>query len=261
MKHTTRLTLSFLAVTTLAACGGITEPQTYFSTVFDDVEQSYVLDNNAEGHVLANFLADVSVTRGTTTTTYTFAFYTTGMTRTRIGAVSLNGQSVQATITTTYDYGTNGGVFTETTYPNASSENTKVYTNFSTTTLARYLNVMNQLETTLTPGVRGIINSQASNLLIGGQATNLDWKTYTLPVNTFIDSYAPFESLVDFLPTSVEVVIRYQATTSHVDVTLDAQNSTSSFSAQASLREPGNVDATDYQLTNEEKATFTGFTA
>ena len=259
MKNSTRLTLSFLAVTTLAACGSITEPQTYFSTVFEDVETSYALDSNAEGHVVANFLADVSITRGTITTDYTFAFYTTGMTQTRTGLVSLNGQNVNATISTTYDYGTNGGVFTETVYPTSSANNLKVFSPLTSTTLNRYVNVIDQLDATLTDDVRAIIGSQASDLLIGGQATNLDLKTYTLPVNTFIDSYTPFESLVDFLPTSVDVVIRYQTSTSSVEISLDASNSISSFSAEAMMSEPGNVDATDYVLTNEEKGTFTGY--
>jgi len=217
---TTKLLPLFATSLVLAGCLG---PQTYFSDVFNTMNDLYFPTLDNQNRITSNFEVEAVLSVDGKTTSYEVYLFGTGI---KLVAVSPE---------------TNEGVET-------------------TRTLTMFDNAVETANSVLSEETKSIINNQATNLIIGGQPETQDVKVYTLPVGNFLD-LASFEDTVGFVPTDLDVVISFTTSTSEGEISISASGNDKVYEATITFRNPELLVPADYLLSDTEKANYEGFVA
>jgi hypothetical protein len=257
MKHTNVLTFALTAVL-VAACGGST-PQTYFSDVFNTMEDLYFPIVNNQNRVVVNYEVAAEITIDNVVKTYDAYFFTTGIKLVHTAPATNAGISTTRTSTIVYDYA-EGGTFTKSVFANAPSQEVRTFSTFTNSTFSTFDRVVDLATTVLSEETKSIINNQATNLVIGGQPEDQDKKTYTLPIANFID-LGQFEDPIGFVPTSLEVVVSFTTSTNLGEFDITASGAGKNYQASITVSNPDGVVAVFHLLTSTQKETYTGYTA
>lgn len=240
----------------LTSCLG---PQTYFSEVFNTLYDTYFPTQDAQDRLNMNYRVDAEIVQGNDTFTFEVDFFESGLKLVQISPSTVNGVQTTRTLTVIYDYAEEG-MFASRTYANNPGVTDKVFEAFEEDSFDLFNQAVSVAEATLTEEIKGVINNQATNLVIGGQPADQDVKVYTLPVAQFVD-LASFENVAGFVPTELTVKVTYTASTSAAMFEIDATTSDKTYSATVELSNPEGLVASNFLLTAEQKATFSGFTA
>ena len=251
-------TILALGATTafLTSCLG---PQTYFSEVFNTLYDTYFPTQDAQDRLNMNYRVDVEIVLDTTVYTFEVDFFESGLKLVQISPATVNGVETIQTLTLIYDYAEEG-MFASRTYANNPTITDKVFEAFDDNSFDLFNEAVSVAEATLTEDIKGIINNQATNLVIGGQPADQDVKVYTLPVAQFVD-LASFEDVAGFVPTDLTVKVTYTASTQAAMFEIDAASTDKTYSATVELSSPDGLVASDFLLSAEQKATYEGYTA
>jgi hypothetical protein len=206
-----------------------------------------------------NYRVDAEIIEGTNIYTFEVDFFGTGLKLVQISPATVSGVETTRTLTVIYDYAEEG-MFASRSYANNPSVVDKVFEPFDENSFDLFNEAVNVAETTLTEDIKGIINNQATNLVIGGQPADQDVKVYTLPVAQFVD-LATFEDVAGFTPTELTVKVTFTASTLAAAFEIEATTTEQTYSATIELSSPDALVASDYVLTSEQKATYEGYTA
>jgi hypothetical protein len=240
----------------LSSCLG---PQTYFSAVFSTLKDLYfpILDNN--DRLVMNYALEAAITVDDETITFDLYFFNTGMKLLAVTPTTVNEVATTETLTLVYDYA-EGGYFAKRVYANDAQNEEKIFRDFEDDTFDIFEQGVNTAESLLTEEIEGIINNQATNLIIGGQPATQDVKRYTLPVANFVD-LETFDSLVGFVPTNLDVVVELTTSTNQGKIELSASGDNKSYEVVITLSQPNLVQASQHLLTPTEKLTYEGYVA
>jgi len=254
MNHTKRH-LSLLATALLlAGCFG---PQTYFSTVFNTLYDTYYPTKDSSDRLNMNYKVEASITTLTTQTTYEVYFFEQGLKLTTVSPETKDGVATTRTLTIVYDYAENG-LFASRTYANNPIHQEKIFSAFDDNSFSLFNQAINVIDSTISAEVRTIINNQATNLVIGGQPTTQDIKVYNLPVANFID-LSTFEGTAGFVPTTLTVKVTYTESLSQGQFDINASGEGKTYTAVLKFSHADQLNAVDYLLSAQEKATYEGF--
>ena len=240
----------------LTSCLG---PQTYFSEVFNTLYDTYFPTQDSQDRLNMNYRVDAEIIQGTNTFTFEVDFFETGLKLVQMSPATVNGVATTRTLTVIYDYAEEG-MFASRTYANNPTVTDKVFESFEEDSFDLFNEAVGVAEATLTDDIKGIINNQATNLVIGGQPADQDVKVYTLPVAQFVD-LASFEDVAGFVPTDLTVKVTFTASTLAAMFEIDATTTDKTYSATIELSNPEGLVASDYLLSAEQKATYEGYTA
>jgi len=240
----------------LSSCLG---PQTYFSAVFSTLKDLYfpILDNN--DRLVMNYALEAAITVDDETRTFDVYFFNTGIKLLAVTPTTVNEVATTETLTLVYDYA-EGGYFAKRVYANDAQNEEKIFRDFEDDTFDIFEQGVNTAESLLTEEIEGIINNQATNLIIGGQPATQDVKRYTLPVANFVD-LETFESLVGFVPTNLDVVVELTTSTNQGKIELSASGNDKSYEVVIILSQPDLVQASQHLLTPTEKLTYQDYVA
>ena len=240
----------------LTSCLG---PQTYFSEVFNTLYDTYFPTQDSQDRLNMNYRVDAEIIQGNETFTFEVDFFETGLKLVQISPATVNGVVTTRTLTVIYDYAEEG-MFASRTYANNPTVTDKVFEPFDDDSFDLFNEAVSVAEATLTDDIKGIINNQATNLVIGGQPADQDVKVYTLPVAQFVD-LASFEDVAGFVPTDLTVKVTFTASTLAAMFEIDATTSDDTYSATIELSNPEGLVASDYLLSAEQKTTYEGYAA
>jgi hypothetical protein len=254
MNHIKRQ-LSLLTTTLLlAGCFG---PQTYFSTVFNSMYDTYFPTTDSSDRLNMNYKVEATITTLTAQTTYEVYFFGTGLKLITVSPETKDGVATTRTLTIVYDYAEDG-LFASRVYANNPGESEKVFTAFDDNSFSLFNQAVDVIETTISEEVRTIINNQATNLVIGGQPTPQDIKVYNLPVANFID-LSTFEATAGFVPSTLTVKVTYTESLNQGQFDINASGDGKTYTAVLKLSHADQLIAGDYLLSAQEKATYEGF--
>lgn len=253
--HLAKKTIAFSStVLLLAGCLG---PQTYFSEVFNTLYDTYYPTQNSFDRLNMNYEVNATITADGKVNTFAVYFFEVGFKLVNIVPETKDGVETTRTLTLLYDYQENG-IFGMRSYANNPSNVEKVFSNFDDDDFEIVNQAIDVVESNFSDEIKGIINNQATNLIIGGQPVDQDVKIYNLPVGNFVD-LATFESTAGFVPTGLTVKVTFTTSTLaglfEVNATADGKN----YLASVELSNPEGLVASDYLLTATEKATYEGY--
>jgi hypothetical protein len=255
MKKTNLLTLA-LSTVILAGCLG---PQTYFSEIFNTMEDLYFPTLDSQNRIVENYEISAEITIDSRVQTFDVYFFNTGIQLINVSSETNEGVSTTRTLTIIYDYA-EGGIFSKREFANEPNDAELNFSSFDSDTFSIFDEAVDVVTNLLTDEVRGIVNNQATNLVIGGQPATQDRKSYTLPIANFID-LENFEGAVGFVPTSLQVVVAFTTSTNQGEFQITASGDGKSYGAVITIGNPNGVVAADHLLSNTEKLTYTGYTA
>lgn len=240
----------------LTSCLG---PQTYFSEVFNTLYDTYFPTQDAQDRLNMNYRVVAEITQDEEVFSFDVYFFTTGLKLTQVSPVVLNGVETTRTLEVIYDYAEEG-MFASRTFANNPTQTDKVFDAFDDESFDLFNRAVSTAEAALTEEIKGIINNQATNLVIGGQPADQEVKNYTLPVAQFVD-LASFEDLAGFVPTDLQVKVAFTQATLSATFEITATSTEKLYSAEVTLSDAGSLVATDYLLSASEKATYEGYSA
>lgn len=240
----------------LAGCLG---PQTYFSDVFNTMNDLYFPTLDNQNRITSNFEVEAVLSVDGNVTTYEAYLFGTGIKLVSVSPETNEGVETTRTLTIVYDYA-EGGLFAKREFANTPNQVDKVFDAFDENTFDMFDTAVNTANSVLSEETKSIINNQATNLVIGGQPETQDVKVYTLPVGNFID-LASFESTVGFVPTDLDVVVSFTTSTNEGEISISASGNDKVYEATITFRNPDMLIPADYLLSDIEKATYEGFVA
>ncbi|MBM3909179.1 MAG: hypothetical protein FJ352_00175 [Firmicutes bacterium] len=251
-----KLLALFATTLVLAGCLG---PQTYFSDVFNTMNDLYfpILDN--QNRITSNFEVEAVLSVDGKTTTYEAYFFGTGIKLVSVSPETNEGVETTRTLTIVYDYA-EGGLFAKREFANAPNQIDKVFDAFEADSFNMFDKAVETANSVFSEETKSIINNQATNLVIGGQPETKDVKVYTLPVGNFLD-LASFEDTVGFVPTDLDVVITFTSSTNEGEISIGASGNDKVYEATITFRNPDLLVPANYLLSDSEKATYEGFVA
>ncbi len=246
----------FATTLVLAGCLG---PQTYFSDVFNTMNDLYfpALDN--QNRITSNYEVEAVLSVDGKTTTYEAYLFGTGIKLVSVSPETNEGVETTRTLTIVYDYA-EGGLFAKREFANTPNQIDKVFDAFESDSFDMFDKAVETANSVFSEETKSIINNQATNLIIGGQPATQDVKVYTLPVGNFLD-LASFEDTVGFIPTELDVVISFTTSTNEGEISISASGNDKVYEATITFRNPDLLLPTDYLLSDSEKATYEGFVA
>jgi hypothetical protein len=256
MKHYRSMIGLGLTAAFLTSCLG---PQTYFSEVFNTLYDTYFPTQDSQDRLDMNYSVIAEITQDEDVFTFEVDFFTTGLKLIQVGPAVVNGVETTRTLEVVYDYAEDG-LFATRTFANTPGEIDKVFEAFDDESFDLFNDAVSVVETTFTDDIKGIINNQATNLIIGGQPAGQAVKNYTLPVAQFVD-LATFEDVAGFVPSTLSVKVSLTQATLAATFEITASSPDESYSAELTLFNPGTVNAADYLLSANEKATYDGYVA
>jgi hypothetical protein len=256
MKHERAMIGLGLTAAFLTSCLG---PQTYFSEVFNTIYDTYFPTQDSQDRLDMNYSVIAEITQDEDVFTFEVDFFTTGLKLVQVGPAVVNGVDTTRTLEVVYDYAEEG-LFATRTFANTPGEIDKVFEAFDEDSFDLFNEAVSVAETALTDDIKGIINNQATNLIIGGQPVDQDVKNYTLPVAQFVD-LATFEDVAGFIPTELTVKVSFTQATLAATFEISATTPDSTYRAELTLSNPGTVNAADHLLSANEKATYEGYVA
>jgi len=240
----------------LAGCLG---PQTYFSDVFNTMNDLYFPTLDNQNRITSNFEVEAVLSVDGNVTTYEAYLFGTGIKLVSVSPETNEGVATTRTLTIVYDYA-EGGLFAKREYANTPNQVDKVFDAFDENTFDMFDTAVDTANSVLSEETKSIINNQATNLIIGGQPETQDVKVYTLPVGNFID-LASFESTVGFVPTDLDVVVSFTTSTNEGEISISASGNDKVYEATITFRNSDMLIPADYLLSDTEKATYEGFVA
>jgi hypothetical protein len=238
----------------LAGCFG---PQMYFSTVFNEVYETYQLTENASNAPNMNYALQVTMVAEGKTSTYAFAFFTSGYRVTAVTSDINQGVATTRTLTVVYDYAENG-LFASRVFANEPGTIERAFERFTSNTFDDFQTARSFISTNLNDENRRLITNQATNLLIGGQPLDAEVKNYNIPIGNFV-SLENFQSLTKFTPTSVALSVAYIDASRKTTIIFNAQGENDSFLLTMVFENAYALVASDYLLSNEQKALYQGY--
>ncbi|MGA0875823.1 MAG: hypothetical protein ACO3QN_02390 [Bacilli bacterium] len=240
----------------LASCLG---PQTYFSDVFNTMEELYYPELDNQNRIISNFKVDASLTIDGKVTTYQTFLFGTGIKLINVSQENNEGVDTQRTLTIIYDYAA-GGMFASRQYANTPNVTEKVFSAFDDTSFDMFDQAANIAESVLNDELKSILNNQATNLIIGGQPETQDVKAYTLPVAQFVN-LSDFEGLVGFVPSDLSLVVTFTTSTNSGNFNVEASGDGKVYEADITLSQPDALVPSNYLLSASEKLTYEGYQA
>lgn len=240
----------------LAGCLG---PQTYFSDVFNTMNDLYFPTLDNQNRITSNFEVEAVLSVDGKTTNYAIYLFGTGIKLVSVSPDTNEGVETTRTLTIVYDYA-EGGLFAKRQFANTPNQVDKVFDAFDDSSFDMFDTAVDTANSVLSEETKSIINNQATNLIIGGQPETQDVKVYTLPVGNFID-LASFESTVGFVPTDLDVVVSFTTSTNEGEISINASGNDKVYEATITFRNPDMLIPADYLLSDTEKATYEGFVA
>jgi len=240
----------------LAGCLG---PQTYFSDVFNTMNDLYFPTLDNQNRITSNFEVEAVLSVDGNVTTYEAYLFGTGIKLVSVSPETNEGVETIRTLTIVYDYA-EGGLFAKREFANTPNQVDKVFDAFDENTFDMFDTAVDTANSVLSEETKSIINNQATNLIIGGQPETQDVKVYTLPVGNFID-LASFESTVGFVPTDLDVVVSFTTSTNEGEISISASGNDKVYEATITFRNPDALVPSNYLLSDTEKATYEGFVA
>lgn len=256
MKHYRSMIGLGLTAAFLTSCLG---PQTYFSEVFNTLYDTYFPTQDSQDRLDMNYRVVAEITQDEDIFTFEVDFFTTGVKLVQVGPSVVNDVETTRTLEVIYDYAEEG-MFASRTFANTPNETDKVFEAFDDDAFDLFNEAVSVAETALTDDIKGIINNQATNLIIGGQPADQEVKNYTLPVAQFVD-LATFEDVAGFVPTDLVVKVSFTQATLAATFEITASSEDASYSAELTLSNPGTVNPADHLLSASEKATYDGYVA
>lgn len=255
MKHLNKTSI-LASVLLLTSC---LTPQTYFSEVFDLVYEAYRPLRNSSDYLAMNYQTEIHIEKNDDIFDFSIAFFETGFEVFKNGPAMVNGVATRIQLTSLFDYA-ESGVF-ETKFFDVSSDTvTKRFVALTTEQMADYSSAANYFDNALNESTIELIHSRVTDLAIGGQPKANNVVTYALPIGDLVD-LAQFESLLGFVPTTLETTLTYDKTTFETVINLVGTSETNAYTADIELFNPGGVVASTYLLTPTEKLAFSGYTA
>ncbi|MFZ9138844.1 MAG: hypothetical protein ACO207_00115 [Bacilli bacterium] len=240
----------------LAGCLG---PQTYFSDVFNTMNDLYFPTLDNQNRITSNFEVEAVLSVDDKTTNYAIYLFGSGIKLVSVSPDTNEGVETTRTLTIVYDYA-EGGLFAKREFANTPNQVDKVFDAFDEASFDMFDTAVDTANSVLSEETKSIINNQATNLIIGGQPETQDVKVYTLPVGNFID-LASFESTVGFVPTDLDVVVSFTTSTNEGEISINASGNDKVYEATITFRNPDVLIPADYLLSDTEKATYEGFVA
>jgi hypothetical protein len=246
----------FATTLVLAGCLG---PQTYFSDVFNTMNDLYFPTLDNQNRITSNYEVEATLSEDGKIRTYEVYFFGTGIKLVSNSPEMNEGVETTRTLTIIYDYA-EGGLFAKREFANTPNQIDKVFDAFEADSFDMFDEAVDTANTVLSEETKSIINNQATNLVIGGQPETQDVKVYTLPVGNFLD-LASFEDTVGFVPSELDVVITFTTSTSEGEISISASGDDKVYEATITFRNPDALVPADYLLSDIEKATYEGFVA
>ena len=231
--------------------------QTYFSDVFNLAYDAYQPIKNEENFLAMNYQADVEVVQEGETYRFEAYFFETGFKVVKDGPAVVNDVPTREYLSTLFDYAAEG-VFEDQSFGTNPNDVSKRFVSLNSEQMEEYGSAVTMLEDMLTPEIRNTLTSRVTDLIIGGQPATFDEVTYSLPLADFIP-LADLESLVGFLPTTIDNEISYVKSTEELTLELTISNENETFEAVLTVSNPGTLNASDFLLTDTQKADYEGY--
>jgi len=246
----------FATTLVLAGCLG---PQTYFSDVFNTMNDLYFPTLDNQNRITSNYEVEATLSVDGATTTYQVYLFGTGIKLVSNSPEMNEGVETTRTLTIVYDYAA-GGLFAKREFANTPNQIDKVFDAFEADSFDMFDVAVDTANSILSEETKSIINNQATNLVIGGQPETQDVKVYTLPVGNFLD-LASFEDTVGFVPSDLDVVITFTTSTNQGEISISATGDNKVYEATITFRNHDALVPADYLLSDIEKTTYEGFVA
>lgn len=254
MKRTYLATVALTGL--LVGCFG---PQTYFSTIFNQMETLYFPQENAQGRLAMNYEVDADIISNNQTSRYQVYFFTTGLKLITSIPTTINSVMTTQTTTSIFDYAANG-VFVRRVNMNTPNEITKTFSAISNESMASINQGVDLADQVLSDQLKSVINNQATNLLIGGQPQSQDVKVYELPIANFVD-IGQFSSVFGFVADTLTVSVTFTTSTNQAVIALDASGENRTYEASIAFKNPNAIQANQHLLSAAEKLTYSGYVA
>jgi hypothetical protein len=231
--------------------------QTYFSEVFNLAYDAYQPIKNQDNFLAMNYQADLEVVQDGETYYFEAYFFETGFKVVKNGPAVVNDITTREYLSTLFDYEAEG-VFEDQSFATNSNEIKRRFVALTPEEMEGYGSAVTMVEGMLTPEIRNTLTSRVTDLIIGGQPSTFDLVTYSLPLADFIP-LSDLESLVGFLPTSINNEISYVKSTEELTLELTVTDETEMFEVTLILSNPGMLNASDFLLTDAQKADYEGY--
>lgn len=238
----------------LASC---LAPQTYFSDVFDLAYGAYQPVLNDQGMIAVNYQIELDIEKSGQSYHYSAALFETGFSVTKNRPAYVGEQLTRVEVTTLFDYAENG-VFETSFAENEPETVTQAYAPLTLNHMDRYTSAAESILDVLNVTTLDLIHSKVADFAIGGQPTTNEVYRYEIPIADFVD-IAQFKNLLEFVPTSLDVVLTYHKSTQETILDVRGSSETQSYLAKLVLSNPGGVHPSDYQLSPAQRLAFDGY--
>ena len=155
----------FATTVVLAGCLG---PQTYFSDVFNTMDELYFPTLDNQNRITSNFEVEAVLSVDGKTTTYEAYLFGSGIKLISVSPDTNEGVETTRTLTIVYDYA-EGGLFAKREYANTPNEVDKVFDAFDSDSFDMFDRAVDTANSVLSEETKSIINNQATKLVIGGE--------------------------------------------------------------------------------------------
>jgi hypothetical protein len=256
MKLNKLISLTATTAVFLAGCFG---PQTYFSSVFNTLYDTYYPTKNDDLRLNMNYQVEATIVTETKTITYEVYFFEVGIKLIQTSPEIKDGVQTTRTLSLIYDYQADG-MFATRTYASNPTDIEKIFTTFDNNAFSVFDQATNMIDSTITSEVSSIINNQATNLVIGGQPIDQDVKIYNLPVARFMN-LSTFDSTTGFTPETLTIKVTFTTSTNEGQFEINATGEGKSYQANLKLSNSSLLNPANYLLTETQKITYQGYNA